>query len=352
MKTVCVGIDVGSSSCKLAVIDKETRKLLHRATVPTTAPALWAELRALRGHEVHVHLEASEMAEWVRFVCKPAVGRVTVSHPTDNLYIARDRKKHDERDALHLAEAAALEKYTPVYYTDDPVRAEFKRIVQLYDRVVKALTQRKNSIKTAFRRVGIIEKGTAVYSEEGRKAVLETLALSPMAGTATRTALEELYALMDSTETHRRRILQAIRPLAAQLREIKRFEEVPGIGFALACRFSAYVTDPKRFPNKRKLWQYCGLGISSRSSDDKPLGREALDPKCVRALKAMSRSAVLSACRCKEDNVIKRTFQAVLDRGGEATHARLTAQRKILALLRAMWIDGTNYRDEDMKKKD
>lgn len=351
MKTVCVGIDVGSSSCKIAVIDKETRKLLHRATVPTTAPALLAELRAWRGYEVHVHLEASEMAEWVRFVCKPAAARVTVSHPTDNLYIARDRKKNDERDALKLAEAAALEKYTVVYYTDDPVRAEFKRIVQLYDRVVKALTQRKNAIKTALRRVGIIEKGTTVYSEEGRTAVLAILAQSPMAGPATRTAIEELFALMDSTDAHRRKILNALRPFEALLPELKRFQEVPGIGFPLACRFSAYVTDPKRFPNKRKFWQYCGLGISRRSSDDKPLGREALDPKCVRALKAMSRSAVLSACRCKEDNVIKRTVQAVLDRGGDATHARLTAQRKILALLRAMWIDGTNYR-EDMKKKD
>ena len=349
MKAVCVGIDVGSSSCKLAVIDKETRKVMHTATVVTTAPALLAQIQALRGYEIHVHVEAGELAEWVRYICKPLVKRFVVSHPTLNAYIARDYRKNDKVDALKLAELLALEKFTAVYYTDDPQRAEFKRVVQMYERVGKATTQRKLVIKGSLRRVGIIEKGTVVYSEEGRVEVLKRLAKSPMTTAVTHMAIGELYGLLDATEKHRRNIREALRPLAAHFPEITRFQEVPGVGFALACRFSAYVEDAARFPNKRKLWQYCGLGISVRSSNDTPLGREGLDPRFVRPLKSMSRSAVLAALRCKKDNVLKRTYRAIVDRGGDTTHARLTTQRKLVALLRAIWIGGTSYREDPVK---
>jgi len=349
MQSVCVGIDVGSSSCKLAVIDKETRKVLRETMVPTTAPALREQMQGLRGYEVHVHLEAGELAEWVRFVCKPLAAGVVVSHPTLNAYIAKDYRKNDKVDALKLAELLALKKYTPVYYTDDPRRAEFKRVMQLYLRVVKALSQRKTAIKIALRRVGIIEKGQTVYSPEGRAAAFKRLTESPMAGDVTRVAIESLYSLMDITQQQQRQMLRSFKPLTAHFPEIARFEEVPGVGYALACRFSAYVVDPARFSNKRKLWQYSGLGVSSRSSDDKALSREALDPACVHALKAMSRTAVLAAVRCKEENVIKRTVQAILRRGGSAVSARLTAQRKLVAILRAIWIGGTNYRNDPVK---
>ncbi len=346
MKSVCVGIDVGSSSCKIAVIEQETRKPIHAATVPTIAKALVQQMKDLRAYEVHAHLEASDMAEWVRYVIKPHVKSVVVSHPKMNAYIGRDPRKNDKVDARKLAELRAIGKYIAVYFHDDPKRGEFKRIVQLYEHVVKCLTRRKVAIKTALRRVGIIEKGKALYSDEGRVPVLKLLAAAPMASSATRCAVEELYGLLDATVKHRRRILQTFKPLTAHFPEIARFDAVPGVGFALACRFSAYVQDPTRFSNKRKLWQYCGLGVCERSSNDSPLGRKSLDPNCVHALKGMSRSAVLAAVRCRKENPIKRTYEAIVKAGGSETHARLTAQRKVISMLRAIWTQGTEYKPE------
>lgn len=343
MKAVCVGIDVGSSSCKLAVIEKETRQLMHRATVPPTERALKEQLEALRNFEVHVHLEASELAEWVRAVCKPLAKRVVVSHPNGNAYIARDFRKNDKVDALKLAELLALEKFVTVYYQDDERRAEFKRLVQMHDRVVKAVAQRKNGLKSALRRIGIIEKGRDVYSEEGKARVLKCVEESFMASEATRMAMRELFALLEVTTQHRRNLQKVLRRMATAFDEIERFQGVPGVGFISACRFCAYIGDPKRFSNKRKLWQYCGLGVSARSSDDKPLGRESLDPRCVHVLKSMSRACVLAAMRCHDPNPIKSAFEAAVKHDSNETHARLTAQRKILAILRALWIGGTRY---------
>lgn len=344
METVCVGIDVGSSSCKIAVIETESRKHLHEATVATVATALVAQMQALRAYEVHVHLEASDMAEWVRYVIKPHVKRVIVSHPKMNAYIGRDPRKNDKIDARKLAELLAIGKYIAVYFHEDTRRGELKRIVQLYEQVVKCVSQRKVAIKTALRRVGVIEKGKELYSEEGRKPVLKRLEASPMASVSTVTAVQELYGLLDAAVKHRRRILQALKPLAAQFPEIGRFDAVAGVGLALACRFAAYVQDPTRFSNKRKLWQYAGLGVCERSSNDNPLGRKMLDPNSVHALKAMSRSAVLAALRCKAPNPIKMTYWMIVNNGGSETHARLTAQRKVVSMLRAMWIQGTEYK--------
>ena len=42
------------------------------------------------GSDVHVHMEAGELAAWVRSVIAPLVKRVVISHPRTNAWIAND----------------------------------------------------------------------------------------------------------------------------------------------------------------------------------------------------------------------------------------------------------------------
>ena len=60
---------------------------------------------------------------------------------------------------------------------------------------------------------------------------------------------------------------------------------------------------------------------------------------------SVSRKAFMSALHTRSDNAFKRSDQQTLARTHNATHARLTTQRKILAVLRAMWKGGTVYQD-------
>ena len=95
----------------------------------------------------------------------------------------------------------------------------------------------------------------------------------------------------------------------------------------------------------RKLWRYCRLGVSRRSSDGKPLSRPRLDPAGCGRLKDVTRKAFDAALRRKDDNLFKRAYERSLASTYNKTHARLSVQRKIVSVLRAMWLHMTPYRD-------
>ena len=70
--------------------------------------------------------------------------------------------------------------------------------------------------------------------------------------------------------------------------------------------------------------------------------RPYLDRSGCGRLKDVSRKAFDASVR----SGFKRTYLRALETTHDATHARLTVQRKIVSTLRAMWISKTPYRDE------
>jgi hypothetical protein len=113
-----------------------------------------------------------------------------------------------------------------------------------------------------------------------------------------------------------------------------------------AARFSAYIQTPHRFSSQRKLWRYCRLGITERSSEGKRLGPKRLDQTGHGRLKDVARKAFIRALHTRREDAFKRSYQQTLARTHNATHARLTTQRKILAMLRAIGKGGTVYQDD------
>jgi len=76
MPKTLVGLDGGSSSYHLVALDQEGR-MLRNAKFLTSEAKLISAVAGLRG-EVHVHLEASEVAGWVRSVLQGRVERIVV----------------------------------------------------------------------------------------------------------------------------------------------------------------------------------------------------------------------------------------------------------------------------------
>jgi len=339
MAKTAVGLDVGSSSCHLVALDHEGR-MLRNMKFPTSEAKLIAAVAGLTG-EVHIHLEASELAGWVRGVFQGRVARIVTSHAKANAWIANDPLKCDRRDAFKLAELLRLGRVHEVYYPEDESRRLFKYLVQHYDDVTDQEIRLKLKIKARLRAQGIILKGHGVYSARGR-----LLALQQIPAPAARQMIEQLYAVLDHTLQTQREALTLLRRQARQYPEVERFQTVPGVGIIGAARFSAYIQTPHRFSSKRKLWRYCRLGITERSSDGKPLGRKRLDQAGNGRLKDLSRKAFNGALHTRADNAFKRTYRQALARTHDATHARLTTQRKLLAVLRALWKGGTVYQDE------
>jgi transposase len=227
-----------------------------------------------------------------------------------------------------------------VYYSDKEDRREFKQLVQHYDDLTREAAGLKVKIKARYRRQGVIVRGVSVYDLRGRNAWLATVESK-----VAKQIIIQLYKLMDKVEQTKDQARKLLKQKASKYKEIKLFEDVPGMGLIGSCRFSAYVQTPDRFSSKRKLWRYSKLGITNRSSDGKSLGRQALDYNGNGRLKDVTRKAFEAASKTKADNAFKRFYKESLKRTHDKTHARLNTQRKIVSVLRAMWKTGEKYVD-------
>ena len=243
-----------------------------------------------------------------------------------------------------LAELLRLNRFKEVHYAPDQRRREFKTLVQHYDELTAQQARLKTKLKARLRMQGVIVTGERLFSATGRKEVLARVESRDL-----RTAIKQLYEVLDQSVAAQEQARLLMLRAAQAFREIKLMRTVPGVGPIGACRFSAYIHTPNRFSSKRKLWKYCRLSVSHRSSNGKPLRRPRLDRSGCGRLKDVSRKAFEVAVRSRQDNGFKRAYQRALETTHDATHARLTVQRKIVSTLRAIWINQTPYCDQLMR---
>ena len=334
-----VGVDLGSSNFHQVAISERGVITLNRELATSEANLVKA-FSGMRG-EIHVHLEAGELAPWASEIIRPLVTRVVCSHPQKNAWIARDRDKSDRVDAYKLASLLRLNEFQEVRYPQSQLRRDFKAVVQHYDELTQQQARLKTKIKARLRMQGVITRGQLVFSARGRKAGLQAVK-----SVLVRTAIQQLYEMLDqSLESQAEARLLMLRAAQA-LPEINIMRTAPGMGPIGACRFSAYVHAPQRFSSTRKLWKYCRLSVSHRSSNGKPLRRPRIDRSGCGRLKDVSRKAFEAALRRKDNNGFQRAYYRALAQTHDATHARLTVQRKIVSTLRTMWINQTPYCDQ------
>jgi transposase len=337
-----VGLDLGSSKFHQVAIN-ERGVSTRNCEFATSEANLIKAFSGWRG-EIHVHLEAGELAPWASEIIRPLVTRVVCSHPQTNAWIARDRDKSDRVDAYKLASLLRLNEFKEVRYPQEQLRRDFKAVVQHYDELTGQQARLKTKIKARLRMQGVITSGAQVYSARGRKPVLQQVPSQVV-----RTAIQQLYAMLDQSLASQTEARLLMLRAAQALPEIKIMKTAPGIGPIGACRFSAYIHSPQRFSSTRKLWKYCRLSVSHRSSNGKPLRRPRIDRSGCGRLKDVSRKAFEAALRRKDNNGFQRAYYRALEQTHDKTHARLTVQRKIVSTLRAMWINQTPYDDELMK---
>ena len=339
METVYVGLDLGSSVFHQVAMNQAGVSSVNRDFTTSEANLIKA-FSGLHG-EIQVHLEAGELAPWASSVIRPLVARVVCSHPQANAWIAKDADKCDRLDAFKLADLLRLNRFKEVHYAREQSRRDFKTLVQHYDELTAQQARLKTKLKARLRMQGVIVRGERLFSTSGRKPVLAQVESRDV-----RAAISQLYAVLDQSVASQAEARLLMLRAAQAFPEIKLFRTAPGVGPIGACRFSAYIHTPQRFSSKRKLWKYCRLSVSHRSSNGKPLRRPQLDCSGCGRLKDVSRKAFDVAVRSRQDNGFKRAYQRALETTHDATHARLTVQRKIVSTLRAMWLSQTPYRDE------
>ena len=291
----------------------------------------------------YVAVEEGPLAYWIAQTLDEYVHEVTISDPRANVSISRNPHKKDEADTYQLCRLLRLGELKEVYHPQDDRRAVFKAAVQHYIDLRDQEVKLKVKIKAKYRGWGVPEvDGTLVYSERHRRDYLQQIDAPPI-----RHQLQRLYGLLDEALRAQESALKEVTGLGRSYPEIKEFEKIPGVGTKGAHIFDAYIQTPDRFATKQQVWRYAKLGITNRSSDNKPLGFKRLDRSGNAELKAMSYWAWKGSLWKKDpDNEVRRFYQRSLSLTHNKVHARLNTQRKILSTMWGLWKRKESYRPE------
>ena len=302
----------------------------------TAAERLRAELKALRRNNraVYLTIEAGPLTRWASGIARPLVERLLICEPRHNRLINSNPTKNDEADVEHMCLLMRLGKLKEVWMGQDRTREIYRALVYELLNWRDAQRELKALIKARYRQWGVLKlNGLKVFSKTLRQEYLDQLP-----GDEERRMLVRIYAQHDQAILQWKETLEEVERMGKEFWEVREFQAIPGVGPIAAHVFSAIIEEPERFPTKFKLWKYSRLGITDRSSDNKPLGYQRLDRRGNRELKNLSYHAWRTACKSTTGpNAIKSFYQASKGRT-TVRHARLNTQRKILEAMWQIWL--------------
>lgn len=338
-KIAYLSMDVHARNCVLGDMDGNGNFRGNRSFT-TSEINIRTVLKAVKAQKKYLVMEAGPMSNWVAQVANDHVTEAIICDPRENALIYKGCQKHDKIDTKKLCRLLRLGEFKAVYRPENDQRAIFKAAVQHYLDLRDQLKALKNKIKAMYRHWGVIDVFTdSVYNINKRDEFLKQIKHHPVY-----LQLKRLYSLLDETARMKQSAKKSMQALGRNYREINEFKKIPGLGPIGAHTFDAYIQTPYRFAKTSRLWKYCRLAVTDRSSDGKPLGYKRLDKSGVGELKALSHRAFMSAM--KGDNEVKRFYLQSLQRTHNHKHARLNTQRKVLSVMLCIWKKGLPYRSE------
>ena len=339
-KIAYLAIDLHARNFTLGQMD-EDGNFIKAVKFSTNEKNIIHALNAVKAKQKYLTIEQGPLSYWAAQVAHSFVSQVLICDPRENALIFKSTHKKDQVDTQRLCRLLRLGELKHIYQPENDDRAIFKAAALHYIDLRNQLIQLKQKIKAMYRCWAMPSVFTdSVYSQSGRNKYLKQLRHDPI-----RNQLLRLYNLMDETEKMRKSALNAMKQMGRNYPEIKEFKKIPGIADISAHIFDAFIQTPHRFAHKSRLWKYCRLAITHRTSDGKPLGYQRIDNTSgIGELKSLSYRAFMSSLR--GDNEVKQFYLNSLKRTHDKKHARLNTQRKILAVMYSIWKKGVAYRAE------
>jgi len=291
-------------------------------------------VKEAKKRKVILTIESAPLARWCRDIVKPLVDQVIVCDPRKNYLISRSSNKNDELDVSAMCTLLRMGALKEVWQGDCIKRQMFRESVLDLLKLRDQQRKLKTLIKTRYRGFGIVKiNGKEIFHPEKRS---RWLGLIPEKRS---TGVEKLYFILDSTLSMWNDQLREVNRQGLQFPEIGLFQQIPGIGDMGSAVFCAIIEDPHRFKSVSALYRYSSLGITNRTSDNKPLGYERIDRWCGnRELKNLSYHGWRTGIRIgKQSQVVREFYEASKIRTGSVRHARLNTQRKLLGTMLSMW---------------
>lgn len=324
-----IGLDAHTSTCSLCVMDA-TGEILDTATLSTNGRLLKGYLRGISGVKV-LTFEECELSGWLHEILKGEVDELVVCNPVENR--TYKKAKTDKLDAKNLANLLRGGYLTAVYH-DGSDRERFRDLMSGYQDLVEDAARIKNRYKSLFRKEGKMEKGSALYSDEGFLEGLERKDFQFIG--------KRMYCLLEQMEKDREEYKGEIKKCCRKFKEMKYLKTLPGIGDIQAAKIIAQVINPARFKNKYKYFSYCGLVRHRQISGDNSYGDKKIWGN--RVLKCVYKMAAESAL--KGNSGLRRYYDHLRSKGVGHKNAKNAVSRKIAAISLALWKNSESYRED------
>jgi transposase len=333
-----IGLDVHCPFCELAVVTQSGR-LSNRFHCDTTIPDLVAAISEVPRPR-SLTFEEGPMADWLCRNLRPPVDELVVCEPRRNHLIANDSDKDDPIDAEKLAQLLRGGYLKAVHHPESLEQLAFKQHVMLYHDRVRARVREVNHISGFLRRHGIFVGETGFAKSEARSLLLQRLPPYDLLRDALLTLLQNYDLLVEQEHQAKCRLEQRSRKEDV----IKRWCELPGVGWVRAATLFVALDTPWRFPSKEALWRYLGIGLERRRSGNGPM--KVRVPKQVnRLLKTMILGAAMKAISLS-DNPFADQHRRWLKQGVSPGNARRNVARSQSAVMWGMWKNGNVYHPE------
>jgi transposase len=190
--------------------------------------------------------------------------RVVVAHPGLLRLIFRSKQKNDRRDAEKLAKLLYVGEVPAVHVPSADVRA-WRELITFRRRLIDKRTRAKNGIRGLLRSLGIeAPQRAGLWSKRGRAWLRQLDFANPMHALKRDLLVEEI-------ETLSAQVLRVERELArysADRVAVQILRSIPGVGLRTAEAVAAFIDDPHRFANSKRLGAYFGLVPSQDQSGD------------------------------------------------------------------------------------
>ncbi len=334
-----IGLDTHSTTTMATVLNDRGRKILRRE-IPTKKHDLIELMESIPG-EKRVALEENQLADFIARVITPYVMEVIRCQPQHNRLISESENKCDAKDSESIAELLFLNKLKPVHHPSWQ-HQQLRQGIRTYWIVSRDLSREKSRLKAVFLYSGIHCEGEKVFSKRYRASYTEEFGRH----SGNLRLLELSFKHLDCSRERKAAYLRMLRALAEPFQgDVQRLMGIPGIGPIGAYTLVAFLEDGWRLPNKRKLWQYGGIGIRNRESNNK--GHKGAARTGNRYLKNVLFTAVASvAARRVENNALTKRWNAARAAGADIDHLRRSLARKIAVVAQYLLRHKEQYQDE------
>ena len=247
-----VGLDVHLHYITVCILDRHG-KLFRRCTLKSIGQVV-TELKSLPG-ACQVCYEASTGYGFVFEALSPVAKHVSVAHPGLLRLIYRSKKKNDRADALKLAKLLFIDEVPSVHVPSANTRA-WRELITFRRRLIEKRTRAKNGIRGLMRSLGIKAPTTpGLWTRKGMQWLNKLTLDNGMHALKRDLLVDEIESLNQQVG----RVEKELERYADNSAAVQLLRSIPGVGIRTAEAVVAFIDDPHRFANSKRLGSYFGL---------------------------------------------------------------------------------------------